>query len=259
MADLDPIMEVAARHGLVVIEDAAQAIGAESLNRRAGSIGHYGCFSFFPSKNLGAAGDGGMVVTSDDDRADLLRILRGHGARPKYYHKLIGGNFRLDALQAAVLGVKMQYLESWTLGRQRNADTYRRLFREADLVSDSPPECLIDGCKSFPSCEMSSQKGVVLPAETKRFRHIYNQFVIRVDDRDRLQEFLGGEGIGTAIYYPVPFHLQECFSSLGCKKGDYPASECAANHSLALPIFPELEEGQLAAVVSAISEFLRRD
>jgi dTDP-4-amino-4,6-dideoxygalactose transaminase len=232
MADMDPIMAVAERHNLPVIEDAAQAIGSEYKGRRAGSIGQMGCFSFFPSKNLGGFGDGGMVVTNDPALAETLTLLRGHGAKPKYYHKVVGGNFRLDALQAAVLRVKLPHLDGWTAGRQRNAATYRRLFAEAGL-----------------------DQVLGMPLEIANGRHIYNQFVIRCPRRNELMTHLKQRGIGHEIYYPVPMHLQECFADLGYRQGDFPHSEAAANETLAIPIYPELTEAMQEAVVRAIAEF----
>ncbi len=231
MADMDPIMAVAERHNLVVIEDAAQAIGAEYKGRRAGSIGHIGCFSFFPSKNLGGFGDGGMVVTNDAHLAEQLVLLRGHGAKPKYYHKVVGGNFRLDAIQAAVLRVKLKYLDSWTEGRQRNAALYRQLFQEGGVTN------------------------ITLPVEMPDVRHIYNQFVIRCPQRDALIEHLKAHKIGCEIYYPVPMHTQECFAELGYVKGDFPLSEAAADETLAIPIYPELTEAMLKTVVHVIGLF----
>lgn len=242
-ADMDPIMAVAKKHKLVVIEDGAQAIGAEYKGRRAGSIGHYGCFSFFPSKNLGAAGDGGMVVTNDEERADRLRILRAHGGAPKYYHSVIGGNFRLDALQAAVLLVKLKYLDGWTEGRQKNADIYRELFAKHDLIQNDKG--------------MKGAHGVVPPQVVPDRRHIYNQFVIRTSRRDELQAFLQRQSIGTAIYYPVPFHMQQCFAYLGYEEGAFPESERAASEVLALPVYPELTRDMIEQVVAAIAEFIR--
>jgi len=257
MADMDPIMDIAQRYGLVVIEDAAQAIGSEYKGRRAGSIGHMGCFSFFPSKNLGGFGDGGMVTTNDAALAERIRLLRGHGAYPKYYHKLIGGNFRLDALQAAVLRVKLKYLDDWTAGRQRNAATYRRLFAEAGLTID-PPSCLTAGCHARNKGDCTLPPGrVVLPVEAPDRRHIYNQFVIRVAQRDQVMAALKARQIGHEIYYPVPLHLQECFAYLGQRPGDLPASECAAAETLALPIYPELTDAMLAAVVEAVAAGVR--
>jgi len=230
MADMDPIMEVANQHGLYVIEDAAQAIGSEYRGRRAGAIGHLGCFSFFPSKNLGGFGDGGMVTSNDPDLAHRVRLLRNHGAEPKYYHKIIGGNFRLDALQAAVLRVKLKYLDDWSAGRQRNAATYRRLFAETGIAD------------------------LVMPVELPDRRHIYNQFVIRSSRRDAVMARLKEHKIGHEIYYPAPLHLQECFADLGYRAGDLPASERAAHETLALPIYPELTEAMQTGGVAAIAE-----
>jgi len=234
-ADMTPILEICERYNLAVIEDAAQAIGAEYRGKRAGSLGDFGCFSFFPSKNLGAFGDGGMVTTNSDDSYDKLCTLRAHGSRPKYYHKLIGGNFRLDAFQAAVVSIKLKYLDQWTKARQKNAKNYRSLFKHADL-----------------------EDVVQLPYE-KEDRHIYNQFVIRVKERrDDLRGFLNDAGIGTEVYYPVPMHLQACFFDLNYKKGDFPAAEHAALHTMALPIYPELSEDQIEYVVEKIKGFYKK-
>ena len=233
MADMDPVMRLADEHGLLVIEDAAQAIGAEYKGRRAGSIGHYGCFSFFPSKNLGGAGDGGMVVTNDAQRAEKLRCLRSHGAKPKYYHRIVGGNFRLDAIQAAVVSAKLPYLDDWTAARQRNAQRYDRLFEDAGL-------------------------SIGLPAVTTD-RHIFNQYVIQVSSRDELQGYLKQKGIGTEVYYPVPLHRQECFAYLGYKCGAFPVSERAAKETLALPVSPELTDEQARFVVDCVCEFLGKE
>jgi dTDP-4-amino-4,6-dideoxygalactose transaminase len=236
-ADMEPILETAKTYNLVVIEDAAQAIGAEIAfkdrgSRRAGSMGEYGCFSFFPSKNLGAFGDGGMVTTNSKDLYEKLTIMRGHGAKPKYYHRVIGGNFRLDALQAAILLVKLKHLDQWTAGRQANAKTYRELFQKAGLSE------------------------VALPAEKEK-RHIYNQFVIRLKGRrDELREFLSAQGIGTEVYYPLSLHVQDCFKYLGHRPEDFPESMDAAATTLALPIYPELKREQLETVVQKIKEFL---
>jgi len=232
MADMDPIIEVAGKHSLVVVEDAAQAIGGEYKGRRAGSIGHYGCFSFFPSKNLGAAGDGGMVVTQDAQRAEKVRCLRNHGSEPKYYHKIVGGNFRLDAIQAAVVSAKLPHLDSWTAARQRNAKRYDRLFAEAGLP-------------------------IMLPAVVAG-RHIFNQYVIRAPARNELQRYLQDKGIGTEVYYPAPLHLQECFAYLGHAAGAFPESERAAKESLALPIYPELTDAQARFVVESAVEFFAK-
>lgn len=244
MADMDPIMAIARRHDLIVIEDAAQAIGAEYRGRRAGSIGHFGCFSFFPSKNLGAFGDGGMITTSDPELAHKARLLRNHGAEPKYYHKLVGGNFRLDALQAAILRVKLKYLDGWTAARQRNAERYRRLFTAAGLADPQSP---IPG----------PQTPIALPTDMGYGRHIYNQFVIRAARRDAVMAELKARQIGHEIYYPVPLHLQECFVGLGYRPGDLPESEAAARETLALPIYGELTEEMQAAVVEAIAAVYR--
>jgi dTDP-4-amino-4,6-dideoxygalactose transaminase len=229
MADIDAVMQLAKEHGLVVIEDAAQAIGAEYMGHRAGSIGHYGCFSFFPSKNLATTGDGGMVVTNDAGRAEKLRVLRGHGAKPKYHHKIVGGNFRLDALHAAVVTAKLPHLDNWTAARQHNAQRYDRLFGETGAP-------------------------IGLPAVVTD-RHIFNQYVIRVSGRDALQEYLRKKGVGTEVYYPVPMHLQECFAYLGHREGGFPESERAAKETLALPVYPELTDAQARYVVECVCEF----
>ena len=247
MADMDAVMQVAQKHRLVVIEDAAQAIGAEYKGRRAGSIGHYGCFSFFPSKNLGAAGDGGMVVTQDARRAESVARVRGHGAEPKYYHKVIGGNFRLDTLQAAVVLAKLRHLDAWTAARQRNAERYQHLFAETGLdIADSV---------EYGDQGMGS-RDVILPSSVVAGRHIFNQYVVRTARRDQLKSALQEQGIGTEIYYPVPLHQQECFSGLGYKTGAFPESESAARETLALPIYPELSEQQARYVVQSIAAFL---
>jgi dTDP-4-amino-4,6-dideoxygalactose transaminase len=241
MADMDPIMSLARKYDLVVIEDAAQAIGAEYKGRRAGSIGHYGCFSFFPSKNLGAIGDGGMVVTNDAKRAERVKVLRGHGANPKYHHRVVGGNFRLDAIHAAVVSAKLPYLDSWTAGRQRNAEMYNRLFSQAGLSARDDGHALLR-----------------LPAIVTT-RHIFNQYVIRGSRRDELQTYLKGKGIGTEVYYPVPMHMQECFAYLDYTAGGFPESERAAKETLALPIQPELTGEQLRYVVDCICDFSATD
>jgi len=235
MADMDPIMEMARKRNLVVIEDAAQAIGSEYKGKRAGSIGHYGCFSFFPSKNLGCFGDGGMVVTNDAARAERLVVLRAHGSKVKYYHKIVGGNFRFDTLQAAVVLAKLPHLDSWSAGRQANAARYDRLFAESGLVE---------------------KKLVKLPP-VKTTRHIFNQYVIRVARRDELLAFLKKNEIGCEVYYPVPLHLQECFAYLGHKAGDFPESEKAASETLAVPIYPELTDEQAETVVGATERFFK--
>lgn len=254
VAEMDPIMELARRHQLYVIEDAAQAIGAELRGRRAGSIGDMGCFSFFPSKNLGGFGDGGMITTNDAELAKKVKLLRNHGYSPKYYNKVVGGNFRLDAIQAAILRVKLKYLDQWTAARQRNAATYRRLFEEAEL-SIKPSAVAGSSGANLPGSRLSELSGVVLPEETSDGRHIYNQFVIRSGRRDELMKHLKERKIGTEIYYPVPMHVQECFADLNYHSGDFPLSESAAAETLALPIYPELTEEMIATVVDAIADF----
>jgi dTDP-4-amino-4,6-dideoxygalactose transaminase len=238
-ADMEPILEVASKYHLEVIEDAAQAIGSEyafedGTVKRAGSMGSYGCFSFFPSKNLGAFGDGGMVTTNSQEIYDKLSIMRGHGAKPKYYHEVIGGNFRLDALQAAILIVKLAHLDEWTAKRQENAALYRRFFEAAGV------------------------KEVILPLEKGR-RHIYNQFVVRVEKgRDELREFLNSKGVGSEVYYPLPLHIQKCFRHFGYGEEEFPVSMDGAKKSLALPIFPELTAEQIKYVVDKVGEFFGR-
>ena len=233
-ADLHPIINTSVQSGIAVVEDAAQAIGATYDGHQVGSLGALGCLSFFPSKNLGAIGDAGMVTTMSADLGRAVRGLRNHGMEPKYFHRVVGGNFRLDALQAAVLRVKLPYLDQWTKARQRNAARYRALFAATQL------------------CDI-----VRAPVEAAGRTHIYNQFVIRVPDRDRLRAHLEVKGIGTEVYYPVPFHLQECFAHLGYRAGAFPEAEAAARESLALPIYGELSEAQQAAVVDAIASFYR--
>ena len=239
-ADMAPILELARSNNFKVIEDAAQAIGAEySDGRRAGSMGTIGCLSFFPSKNLGCLGDGGMVVTNDQNLADRMKVLRVHGGKPKYYHKLIGGNFRLDTIQAAVLNVKLNYLDDWTKRRQDNAQRYEQLFRETAPVQK--------GNVQLPDA--------VYRNSAAKHYHIYNQFILHVERRDDLMVHLKQKNIGCEIYYPVPFHLQECFKYLGYKEGDFPESERAAKGTLAIPIYPELGAAQQAEVVESIASF----
>lgn len=234
-ADMDPIIDIAKKFNLLVIEDAAQAIGSEYKGRRAGSMGSFGCFSFFPSKNLGAFGDGGIVTAKAAAFNEKLHILRVHGSHPKYYHRYIGGNFRLDALQAAIVSVKLKHLDGWTGARQKNAQRYAKLFKEAGL-----------------------DKKIKLPVQ-KESRHIFNQFVIEVPERrDDLRNHLNNAGVGNEVYYPVPLHLQECFAYLGYREGDMPVSEHAALHTAALPIYPELTEDMQAYVVEKIKEFYQK-
>jgi dTDP-4-amino-4,6-dideoxygalactose transaminase len=231
-ADMDRLGAAAARHGLAVIEDAAQAIGTEFRGRRVGAIGDVGCLSFFPTKNLGAFGDAGLVMTNDEALATKIRMLRVHGMEPRYYHALIGGNFRLDEMQAAVLLVKLAHLDAWTAGRQRNAAYYDAAFRRAGLAAKvEPPLVAGDG------------------------RHVFNQYVIRARERDALRAWLGEAGVATEIYYPVPLHRQKCFVALGHAAGAFPESERAAAGTLALPIYPELSEAQLQHVVDTTAAF----
>ena len=232
-ADMAALLDLAREFNLKVIEDAAQAIGADYLDgRRAGSMGHIGCLSFFPTKNLGAFGDAGMCTTQDAELAERMRVLRVHGGKPKYYHALIGGNFRLDEIQAAVLAVKLRLLDGWTAARQRNAAWYAAAFSRAGLSGQIQP-----------------------PAATPGYRHTWNQYVIRAPRRDELKQFLGEQGVGTEIYYPVPLHRQQCFAYLAYGADDFPVSDAAARQVLALPIFPELEQEQIQYVVDRIAAF----
>lgn len=232
-ARMSELCEIAREFALPIIEDAAQAIGADTVDgQRAGSIGQIGCLSFFPTKNLGAFGDAGMCTTQDPELAEHLRVLRVHGGKPKYYHAFIGGNFRLDELQAAVLSIKLRHLDEWTAARQRNAHHYAEAFQKAGL-----------------------SRRIGLPPVLPGARHVWNQYVVRAPQRDALRAHLTAEGVGTEIYYPVPLHLQQCFSYLGHRAGDFPAAEQAAEQSLALPIFPELQAQQLDYVVDRIAAF----
>jgi dTDP-4-amino-4,6-dideoxygalactose transaminase len=236
MADMTRIKSIAARHQLSVIEDAAQAIGSEDeQGRRAGSIGDIGCLSFFPTKNLGAFGDAGACVTNDAALAARLMKLRVHGMEPKYYHELIGGNFRLDEIQAAVLNVKLPHLDSWSAARQRNAAFYDAAFARADL-----------------------RGRVMTPPPARGARHIYNQYCIRAERRDELRGWLTEHGVGAEIYYPLALHMQQCFAYLGHKPQDFPESLLASQETLALPIYPELTESQLQYVVDTIVGLFRK-
>ena len=239
-ADSEPILKIAREHNLKVVEDAAQSLGAQYKDgRKTGNLGDLGCFSFFPTKNLGGFGDGGMVVTNHPEIEDKIRILRVHGSRPKYYHKLIGGNFRLDSLQAAVLDVKLDHLESWNTARRENAARYNDLFQD---------NCLIDtGRVQVPQA--------VYAESNVPNHHIYNQYVIRVENRDALRDHLLKQGIVTEVYYPIPFHLQECFNHLGYKEGDFPEAETACRETLALPVYPGLTQEQQEYVVQKIKDF----
>jgi dTDP-4-amino-4,6-dideoxygalactose transaminase len=232
-AETEKLREISRKHGIPLVEDAAQAIGAEEFGKRAGAIGEIGCFSFYPSKNLGGMGDGGFMTTDDDELARKLFALRVHGSEERYYHKWVGLNSRLDGFQGAILRVKLPYLDSWSNRRKENADFYRQLFADAGITEQ-----------------------IILPFERENVRHIYNQFIIRVPERrDELREFLTENGVGTDVYYPVSLHLQECFEYLGYRKGDYPESEKASLETLALPIYPELREAQIGYVVEKIADF----
>jgi dTDP-4-amino-4,6-dideoxygalactose transaminase len=231
MVDMDPIVDIAGKHNLAVIEDAAQSITSTYKGRKAGSMGTLGCFSFFPSKNLGGAGDGGMIVTNDEQLHDRIKIMRNHGSNPKYYHRFVGGNFRLDPIQATVLLVKLEHLDEWSEARRRNAAFYNEKF--ADTIVETPyvhPDCV----------------------------SIYNQYVIRVPKRDQLVAHLREQGIGCEIYYPHPMHLQECFRDLGHKNGDFPQAEKASNEVLAIPVYPELTNAMKDYVAETIISFLGR-
>ena len=241
-ADLDPLLDIAARHDAVLIEDAAQALGARYRTRsgderHAGTLGTVGCYSFFPTKNLGGFGDGGALVCNDPEIAERLRQLRVHGGQQMYHHRWVGWNSRLDAIQAAVLRVKLPRLDGWSAGRAENTDRYDRWFAECGLVER--------GC-------------VRLPVRAANATHIFNQYTVRVENREALREHLNAAGIGHSVYYPVPLHLQECFRPLGGRSGQFPHAEQACREVLALPVYPELDERQQRRVVDAIDEFYRR-
>lgn len=250
-AAMDEIMTVAKKHNLKVVEDGAQAIGVQYKDgKKVGTIGDIGCYSFFPSKNLGCFGDGGLVVTDDDELGEILKIKRVHGGKPKYYHKVIGGNFRIDEIQAAVLNVKQPFLDAWSEKRRENAKLYTKFFVAAGLAEEVGK--LIFDEKN----KVLLPKAVYKDSDVKNY-HIYNQYIIRVEKRDELRAYLGTQEIGTEIYYPVPFHRQECFANLNCNDADFPVSNKAASDTIALPIFPELTEAQLKFVVDSIAEFLK--
>jgi dTDP-4-amino-4,6-dideoxygalactose transaminase len=234
-ADMGAINEIAKWKKLYVIEDACQAIGAAQQGKRAGILGDTGCFSFFPSKNLGGFGDGGLITTNDKTLADSMAMLRVHGSQVRYLHEAVGINSRLDALQAAVLQVKLKYLDQWTEGRRQNAERYRQLFTQTKHA-----DC------------------VVLPPTRPGNFHVYNQFTVRVPKRDELRAFLKEKGVGTEVYYPLPMHLQNCYRELGHEKGSFPLSEQAAEEVMSIPIYPELTEAQQGYVVETIAEFYRR-
>lgn len=250
-AAMDEIMAIAKKHNLKVVEDGAQAIGVQYKDGKfVGTIGDIGCFSFFPSKNLGGFGDGGIVTTNDPALGEKLRIMRVHGMEPKYYHKMIGGNFRLDALQAAILRVKLPHLDSWSAKRRENATTYTKYFIEAGLAQE-------EGRINFDSKNKVLLPKPVYKQDSVKNYHIYNQYIIRVEKRNELWEFLKKKEIGCEVYYPVPFHRQECFAYLNCEDADYPVSNNAAENSLALPIYPELTNEQIKFVVDSVLEFTK--
>jgi dTDP-4-amino-4,6-dideoxygalactose transaminase len=234
-AEMRPVKKLARSHNLAVIEDAAQAIGAEYSGRRAGSLGDMGCFSFYPSKNLGCFGDAGLITTDNRRTAERLKMLRVHGSRSQYLHTVVGTNSRLDEIQAAVLRVKIKYLEGWTEKRIKNAERYNELFSQAGLLGFVTP-----------------------PAVPSSKRSVFNQYVVRARQRDRLRQYLQKNGIGTAIYYPVPLHLQKCFRYLDYRRGDFPVSEKAARQALALPVYPELKKSEIYYVVATIKRFYTR-
>lgn len=242
-SDMDPIMELAKEYGLYVVEDGAQSIGAEYKGKRCGSIGHMGCLSFFPSKNLGGFGDGGMVITNDPVLYERVKVLRVHGSKTKYYHQVVGGNFRLDALQATILDVKLKYLEGWSDRRRKNAHYYDQAFQETGIVQ-----------KGFVTTPVSVYKN----GGDVNY-HIFNQYTLRVKNRDRLQAFLKANGVGTEVYYPLPLHLQECFKELGYSKGSLPVSEEASEHVISIPIYPELTNDMREFVVMKIGEFYKSE
>jgi len=250
--EMDEILAIAEKYNIPVIEDAAQAIGCQYKNGKpVGSMGKIGCFSFYPTKNLGAFGDGGLVVTNDDNLATKLYQMRNHGMEPKYYHKFVGGNFRLDAIQAAVLNIKFPHLEDWHQARRRNAEIYYSEFISKGLANNT-------GASEFDQDnKVLLPKAIYKDSGCKNY-HIYNQFVIRVQKRDELREFLSKKSIGTEIYYPVPFHRQECFAYLNNNDSDFPVANRFAAESLALPIYPELTEEQIKYVVSKIAEFINQ-
>ncbi len=235
-AEVAPLLGPAHEVGASVIEDAAQAIGATRGSRAAGGLGRAGCFSFFPTKNLGALGDGGMVVTGDAELAERVRAIRVHGAKPKYHHSLVGGNFRLDALQAAALRAMLPALDGWNGRRQAHADRYDALFESSGLID---------------------RERVTPPWRDPACTHVFHHYVIRAERRDELRAHLAGEGIGTEVYYPLPLHLQPCLAELGYREGDFPEAERAAGEVLALPVYPELTESQQDRVVEAIVDFYR--
>jgi dTDP-4-amino-4,6-dideoxygalactose transaminase len=251
-ADMGKVLEVAKAKGIAIVEDAAQSMGAKWQGKMTGSLGTYGCFSFFPSKNLGGFGDGGLVTTSDDGLAEKARVMRGHGGKPKYYHAMVGGNFRIDALQAALLRVKLPHLDTYSAARAKNAARYTEKLVASGVAAVMPSRC--SGKKEpMPAAKL------LLPPECQS-RHIYNQYTVRttsLEARNRLREHLLARKIGTEIYYPVPMHVQQCFASLGHKKGEFPEAERAADTTLAIPVFPELTEAEQDYVIQALLDFAK--
>ena len=260
MANMETITNLAKANGLYVIEDAAQAIGSEFQGKKAGEFGDFACFSFFPSKNLGAYGDGGLITVKEPALAKKVDILRTHGARPKYHNIYVGMNSRLDAMQAAILSVKLPKLDEWSKHRKEAADRYNTLFEKSGIITDLPNCSTQCSAIGRVNCSLCDDK-IVLPKEVEGApnadgKHIYHQYTIRVKNRDDVMAKLKKQGIGSAVYYPVPMHLQECYKDFGFKSGDYPKSECAANQALSLPIFPEITVEQQEYVVSEIKKIL---
>lgn len=250
-ADMDAILKIADKHNVPVIEDGAQAIGVQYKNGKpVGSMGLIGCFSFYPTKNLGAFGDGGLVTTNDDKMYEKLVQMRNHGMEPKYYHKFVGGNFRLDAIQAAVLNVKFPHLDSWHEERRKNAELYTKFFVEAGLAKETGVTAFDNGNKVLLPKPIYKESG-------HKNYHIYNQYIIRVENRDELRQFILDNEIGTEIYYPVPFHRQECFAHLGYDNNEFPVANAFCEQSLALPIYPELNVEQIKYTVDKIAEFIK--
>ena len=266
MADMDPLMELAEKYELHVIEDAAQAIGSKYKGKNAGTIGTFGCFSFFPSKNLGAFGDGGLITSNDDELADKVKMLRVHGSRPKYYHKMVGVNSRLDTMQAAILQQKLPHLDDWSDKRRERALRYNKLFKETGVTVEPSLIPCMDNCEALGAehCGIHNHPDkLVVPHEVEGHpeqggRHIYHQYMIRTSRRDELQKYLKEHGIGNALYYPVPLHEQDCFGHLGYKPEDCPASHCASKQTIALPVFPEMTDAQQDYVVDHIVSFLSK-
>jgi dTDP-4-amino-4,6-dideoxygalactose transaminase len=264
-AQMPALLELANKHGLVVIEDAAQSIGATVDGSQAGTMGTFGCFSFFPSKNLGCYGDGGLITVNDDDLAEKVRILRLHGSKPKYHHSLVGINSRLDTIQAAILSVKLKYLDDWTEKRRKVAHRYNKMFSKAEIAVSWDDLACSQGCEHMNSKECALQQNpdlVVIPSETtgsasRNGKHIYHQYVIRSARRDHIMTALNDAGIGNAVYYPISLHEQACFATLGYERDDCKAATCASQQTLALPIYPELDKKSQQLVVDTIVKAVR--